>query len=104
MAKLDAAYQPLALAQWESRSRYGGGALGKEAWESPALAFLRWFAERPAFDGGSENPACVAFLDLRFVNPGRDWVPFRFGACRDAPGGRWRAYERQDDGSRLALD
>ena len=104
VAKLDAAYRPLAKAQWETRSRYGDGDLGRPAWNSPALGFLRWFAERPAFDGASENPACVWFIDLRFVNPGRDWVPFRFGACRDKPESPWRAYERAEDGRRTALD
>jgi len=97
VAKLDAAYRPLAMAQWEARDRYGEGELGRSAWDSPALGFLRWFAERPAFDGASANPPCVWFIDLRFVNPGRDWVPFRFGACREdsrsAPGLPWRAYE-----------
>ena len=103
VAKLDAAFQPLATARWDTRSRYGEGELGKAAWESPPLAFYRWFAERPAFDGWSEQPACAWFLDLRFVNPGRDWVPFRFGACRDAPGAPWRAYERLDGGGSAPL-
>jgi len=103
VAKLDAAYRPLAMAQWETRSRYGEGAMAKEAWESPALAFLRWFAERPAFDGATVNPDCAWFLDLRFVNPGRDWVPFRFGACRDKPDSPWRAYERLDNGASAPL-
>lgn len=99
VAKLDAAYRPLAMAQWETRSRYGEGELGRQAWNSPPLGFFRWFAERPALDGASQNPACVWFLDLRFVNPGRDWVPFRFSACREKPDSPWRAYERQDDGA-----
>ena len=88
----------LAMAQWQTRSRYGEGELGRQAWDSPALGFLRWFAERPAYDGASEQPGCVWFLDLRFVNPGRDWVPFRFGACRDGPGAPWRAHERGESG------
>ena len=103
VAKLDAAYRPLAMAQWQTRSRYGEGDLGRQAWNSPALGFMRWFAERPAFDGASENPACAWFLDLRFVNPGRDWVPFRFGACRDKPDSPWRAYERLDNGASAPL-
>jgi inner membrane protein len=94
VAKLDAAFEPLALARWEVRSRYGDEALGQEAWASPPLAFFRWFAERPAFAGRTENPTCIWFVDLRFVNPGRDWVPFQFGACRDGPDAPWRAYER----------
>ena len=103
VAKLDAAYRPLGMAQWETRSRYGEGDLGRQAWNSPALGFLRWFAERPAFDGASENPDCAWFLDLRFVNPGRDWVPFRFGACRVAPDAPWRAFERLDEGGKAPL-
>ena len=102
-AKLDAAYRPLAMAQWETRSRHGEGELGKEAWYSPALGFLRWFAERPAFDGLTQDPTCIWFLDLRFVNPGRDWVPFRFGACREKPHLPWRAFERLNDGGRAPL-
>jgi inner membrane protein len=97
-ARLDSAFRPLAMARWETRSRYGDDPLGREAWEAPPLAFFRWFAEMPAFDGRTERPTCIWFLDLRFLNPGRDWVPFRFGACRDdshpGPGSPWRAYVR----------
>lgn len=102
VARLDAAYRPLAMAQWQTRGRYGD-APGKEAWDSPALAFFRWFAERPAFDSRTVHPECVWFLDLRFLNPGRDWVPFRFGACRDKPDSPWRAYERTDGGGSVPL-
>jgi inner membrane protein len=94
VAKLDAAFQPLAMARWQTRSRYGEDPRGKEAWESPPLAFMRWFAAQPAFEGRTENPDCNWFFDLRFLNPGRDWVPFRFGACRDGPGAPWRVYEK----------
>ena len=108
VAKLDAAFLPLATARWETRSRYGEGELGRQAWNSPALGFLRWFAERPAFDGAGKDPDCVWFLDLRFLNPGRDWVPFRFGACREdaraAAGAQWRAYERGAESGRVPLD
>ena len=86
------------------RSRYGENDAGREAWDSPALAFFRWFAERPAFDGATRNPDCAWFLDLRFVNPGRELVPFRFGACRDSPQAPWRAYEREAERGRVALD
>jgi inner membrane protein len=94
VARLDSAFQPLAMARWQTRSRYGEGALGKEAWESPPLAFMRWFAEQPALDAHTGNPDCYWFIDLRFLNPGRDWVPFQFGACRESPGVPWSAYER----------
>ena len=94
VAKLDWAFRPLPLAQWQTRSRYGdevgGTAAAKEAWDSPALGFMRWFADQPAYDGSTG--ACHWFVDLRFLNPGRDWLPFQFGACLEA--GAWRAYER----------
>ncbi|MEK6243621.1 MAG: metal-dependent hydrolase [Pseudomonadota bacterium] len=108
IARLDSAYLPLARARWEVHTRYGWTseteALAREAWASPALAFFRWFAEQPAFDGTTENAGCVWFADLRFGNPGRDWVPFRFGACRENPASPWRAYERLDEGGSAALE
>jgi inner membrane protein len=89
VARLDAPYVPLAQARWETRARYGSE-VAKEAWESAPLAFFRWFAEQPAFDGMSEGSTCAWFVDLRFLTPGRDAMPFRYGACRDAPGAPWR--------------
>jgi len=98
VGRMNAAFQPLALAQWEMRPRYGANAeeqaLARAAWQSPALGFMRWFAEKPAFDGLGKGSTCVWFVDLRFINPGRDWVPFQYGACREGPGAPWRAYER----------
>jgi len=108
VARLDSVYQPLARAQWQTRSRYGElretQALARAAWESPGLAFFRWFAELPAFDGLSEGSTCAWFVDLRFYNEGRDWIPFRFGACRERPGAPWRAFERVGETARLPLD
>ena len=89
VARLDAPYQPRALARWETRPRYDGD-LAREAWESPALAVFRWFADLPAFDGRSAASSCVWFVDLRFLTPGREGMPFRYGACRDAPRAPWR--------------
>ena len=104
VAKLDAPYRPLAQARWETRSRYGDDESGPEAFQSPALSFFRWFAERPAFDGATRNPDCFWFADLLFLNPGRDWLPFRFGACRERLDAPWRAYERAEDGGRVPLE
>jgi inner membrane protein len=108
VARLDAAYLPVAQVRWETRSRYGESAqtrqLARDAWNAAALGFFRWFAGMPAFDGVTQGSTCVWFVDLRFVNPGRDWVPFRFGACRDAEGGAWRAYQRDRALGRLPLD
>ena len=93
IALLDSAYQPLAAARWEPRSRYGEGAekpIAQEAWGSPAMAVYRWFAELPAYDGASTGSTCVWFVDLRFAAPGRETRPFRYGACRDQAGTPWR--------------
>ncbi|MGH8676086.1 MAG: metal-dependent hydrolase [Burkholderiales bacterium] len=107
VARLDAPFLPLAEARWETRARFGSAReeseIARSAWESGVLDFFRWFAEKPAYDGRSEGSTCVWFIDLRFVNPGRDWVPFRFGACRDSPAAPWRAYERLDTGGSSPL-
>ena len=108
IAQMDAAYLPLDAARWETRSRFGDDpavqALARAAWEAPQLAFFRWFAGMPALDGVTQDSDCVWFVDLRFVNPGRDWVPFRFGGCRDANSTEWRAYQRDRALGRLPLD
>ena len=106
IARVDSPYLPLERAVWIVKTRYGHppfDALGREAWSSPALGFFRWFADLPVFDGISEGSTCVWFFDLRFLTPGRDSVPFRFGACRDDGGGPWRAYQRGDGGGRILL-
>ena len=88
IARIDAPYMPLDQAIWVRRTRYGevDQARAREAWSSPAMAPLRWFDELPAFDGSNER--CVWFVDLRFLTPGRESMPFRYGACREAGG--WR--------------
>jgi inner membrane protein len=107
VARLDFAYQPRALLRWETRSRYGERDAAREAWESPAFGFFRWFAALPALessDAGGGGGSCHWFVDLRFGSPGRDVMPFRFGACREAPGAPWRAFEIDDEGKRVALN
>jgi inner membrane protein len=90
VARLDAPYQPLALARWQRRSRFGESKEIEAAWNSPALAVFRWFADLPAYDGRSAGSTCVWFVDLRFLTPGREGMPFRYGACQEAPGAPWR--------------
>ena len=108
VGRLNAAFQPLALARWETRTRYGDSEeeqrIARAAWESPSLGFMRWFADKPAFDGLAAGSTCVWFLDLRFLNPGRDWLPFRYGACQEAPGAPWRAFERLEGAARRPVD
>lgn len=92
VARLDSPYLPAEQAIWVARSRYGetDSGLIKEAWNSDALSFFRWFADLPAFDGMGEGSRCVWFTDLRFLTPGRDTMPFRYRVCRDRPGAPWR--------------
>ena len=100
IAKIDSPYMPLAQAIWVTRSRYGETERNfiRDAWNSDALGFFRWFAELPALDGVTEGSTCVWFVDLRFVAPGREVTPFPFGVCRERSGAPWRAYERQVNG------
>lgn len=100
--RLDAAYLPLALAEWVHASRFGTSdperAIAREAWSQPQLAFYRWFAAEPALlrvDTG--NPStCAWFQDLRFFTPGRETWPFRYGMCRE-DGGSWRLFQLVGD-------
>ena len=107
VAQLDAPFLPLAEARWETRTRLGAtreeSALARSAWESGVLDFFRWFAAKPAYDSRTGGSTCVWFVDLRFVNPGRDWVPFRYGACRESPATPWVPYERTDTGAARRL-
>ena len=105
IARIDSPYLPLAQAIWVERSRYGevGQARIRDAWQSAALGFLRWFAAEPAFDGTTEGGNCVWFVDLRFATPGRNVTPFRYGACRDSPREPWRAYELPGPRAKLLL-
>jgi inner membrane protein len=100
IARIDSPYLPLDQALWVTRTRYGLSEMerNQEAWNSDALAVFRWFAAQPAFAGVSEEGRCVWFVDLRFFTPGRDAMPFQFGACREAPAAPWQGYER---GARL---
>jgi len=92
IARIDSPYMPVEQAIWVKRSRYGetDSAMIRDAWNSEALAFFRWFADLPAFDGLSEGSSCVWFTDLRFLTPGRETMPFRYPVCRERPGGPWR--------------
>jgi inner membrane protein len=91
IARIDSPYLPLEQAVWVTRRRYGETEreLIREAWNAESLAFFRWFAALPAFDGMGEGSTCVWFTDLRFLTPGRAGMPFRYAVCRDGPGGPW---------------
>jgi inner membrane protein len=99
--RLASPYLPPERAAWTRVDRYGRGAdadLARAALASEELAFFRWFAGHPSLyriDRTGES-TCVWFQDLRFVTPGRDVIPFRYGACRTGPSD-WQAYELVGD-------
>jgi len=92
VARLDAAYMPVGQMIWVTRRRYGetNESAIREAWNAEDLAFFRWFADLPAFDGAGEGSTCVWFTDLRFLTPGREGMPFRYRVCREVPGAPWK--------------
>jgi inner membrane protein len=92
IARINAPYLPLKDAVWMTRRRYGetNAEMIREAWNSEALAFFRWFAALPAFDGMGEGSTCVWFTDLRFITPGREGMPFRYRVCREREGAPWQ--------------
>ena len=102
VARLDSAYRPLHDAQWVDAPRFGmtdsDVALAREAFEHADFRFFRWFAAYPALmeiDRGNPHE-CVWFQDLRFLTPGREAMPFRYGMCREA-GGAWQPYQLVGD-------
>ncbi|MEW5879275.1 MAG: metal-dependent hydrolase [Pseudomonadota bacterium] len=98
--RYSAPYQPLAQARWERLPMFGGAAdeaLAREVWAHPDFAFFRWFAMYPLVERIDNGPreTCVWYRDLRFVLPGRDAAPFRYGMCRGG-GGAWTPYAFDD--------
>jgi len=108
IARLDAAYLPLAKAQWVHASRFGSSAaeraISREAWSQPRFAFYRWFAEEPVLlrvDSG--NPStCAWFQDLRFFIPGRNAWPFRYGMCREGDG-PWKLFRLDGNDTQVSI-
>ncbi|MCW5621342.1 MAG: metal-dependent hydrolase [Burkholderiales bacterium] len=103
--RLHAAFLPVSALQWESAARFGSDAarhdIARAAWNAPDFGFYRWFAQLPALhriDIG--NPSlCVWFEDLRFLTPGRDDMPFRYGLCRQDEG-PWQRFRLTSEGPR----
>ncbi len=105
--RFSAPYQPLAQARWERLPMFGDAAdetLARDVWAHPDFAFFRWFAMFPVVERIDNGPReiCVWWRDLRFVFPGRDAAPFRYGMCR-AAGGAWGLYALDDVLGRAAL-
>ena len=98
--RFSAPYLPERMARWQTVPRFGGPgtpAWVQDAWNAPAFAFFRWFAQTPALLQVSADSAaerCAWFRDLRFDFPGREAGPFRYGVCLPAaPGGGTQVYK-----------
>ena len=95
VARLDAPYRPLDQALWLRAERYGArgdAAEARAAYEHSAFRFFRWFAAYPVLYRNDRAERCVWFQDLRFVTPGRDTTPFRYGMCRERDN-EWRPFQ-----------
>jgi inner membrane protein len=107
IARLDAPYRPVAMAHWQSAPKLGDGAdrtLADEAFNHSAFRFFRWFAAYPvlaAVERG-HSPECVWFQDLRFLTPGREQWPFRYGMCRSGDSA-WQPYQALAPGASVLL-
>lgn len=112
IARLDAAYAPLANAHWISVNKYGadpgGRDLARRVFANPRFDFYRRFAAYPRLYRIDSDPSkCVWFEDLRFTIPGRESSGFRYGLCREDRADRidkWRVFRLLDDDGREALD
>jgi inner membrane protein len=107
IARLDAPYRPVAMAQWETRPKLGADGdrtLAEQAFHDPGFAFFRWFAAYPVLAQIERgNPSeCVWFQDLRFLTPGRDQWPFRYGMCREGMQ-PWQPYQALAPGTNVVL-
>jgi inner membrane protein len=108
VARLDAPYLPVAMAQWQSATKLGAGSdrtLAEQVWRDPGFGFFRWFAAYPVLaEVQRGNPSrCVWFQDLRFLTPGRPSWPFRYGMCSSEEAPHWQAYQALEPGKSLAL-
>jgi inner membrane protein len=105
--RFSAPYQPLDRAQWQVATKLPAGpdeALVNAAWSHPEFEFFRWFAQFPAIeriDRGADGH-CVWFKDLRFLTPGRDAMPFRYGMCR-LVGDTWQAFRLDGEAGRVVV-
>ncbi len=106
--RLSAPFNPRGAAVWSTAGLRSSGPdadFALEAWNRPELAFFRWFAEYPALyriDRGNPE-TCAWFYDLRFFRPGSDFLPFRFGVCRQGELA-WRRFRLVDEDERVSID
>lgn len=101
-ARIDASFVPVAKAQWTDYSRFGGDAANNlisdkdvaALWNSKSFAFFRDFAALPALLSTrvETDRLCATFQDLRFVAPGREEHPFRYGICRRVTDGSTQVF------------
>jgi len=106
LRRLDARYLPVDQAQWQFATRLGldeeTRALSQAVWDHPEFAVMRWFYALPALHAIERTPGeeCAWFHDLRFVVPGRDALPFRYGMCRASAAAPWQRFELRGEAGR----
>lgn len=110
ITRVRAQFKPLQYAEWKLATRFGAtgdvasSALAQRAWSHPDFAFFRSFAEAPAYMSTPTLPSskygqCAFFEDLRFVSPGREAHPFRYGVCfASEANADAKVYRYADDG------
>ena len=108
-ARLDAPYHPPGAAIWHKAALLGSvpedAGLAREVWMNREMGFFRWFAQYPSLISveRDKDSECAWFQDLRFVRPGTQINPFRFGLCRNGQGA-WQRLRLGSDGERLTFD
>lgn len=99
LRRLAAAYVPVSQTRWRTATRFGidedAHTLAQSVWNHPQFGVFRWFYSLPALYAieRTSGEQCAWFQDLRFVVPGRDGVPFRYGMCRDGETVPWQRFE-----------
>jgi inner membrane protein len=98
-SQIRAAFAPVADANWQIASIRGqstddtnivNAAQIEQLWSDPAFGFFREFASLPILMSTAvfEDRRCANFEDLRFVSPGRESHPFRYGICQYSTSGK----------------
>ncbi len=100
LAKMAAAYRPIAENNWQIHRQFCDDPTNKtlirEAWLDPAFEPFRAFAQFPLLErtDASEQGLCAWFYDLRFKFP--ELPPsFRYGICRQNEQSNWKMVRQQ---------
>jgi inner membrane protein len=100
LAKMAAAYLPVAENNWQIHQQFGAdptkSMLVREVWLHPTFESFRTFAVFPVLEriDTSEQSLCIWFYDLRFKFP--ELPPsFRYGVCRPNDHSDWIMFRQR---------